>query len=321
MTHAGAGQPNASRHLLTIEGMSREQILMLLGRARQFKSALDGTDRFPSPLAGRVVVNLFFENSTRTRTSFEMAARRLGAEVVNFDIPSSSVKKGETIEDTVETLGAMGPEVIIVRHSAAGVPALIARHVRGSVVNAGDGSHEHPTQALLDALTISEQFGRIDGVKVAMVGDILHSRVARSNLWCLGALGASITLVGPTSLVPDGLADVPWGGGRTARVCHDLAEGIRGADVVYLLRIQTERMKQAMFPSVGEYRRLYGMDSQRLSHAGPKAVVMHPGPFNRGIEISGELADSDRSLILRQVANGVPTRMAVLATLAEGARR
>lgn len=309
-----ATSPIPARHLLQIEGLSARVVTEMIDRAQAFAAA---TDDAATPLRGRRLVNLFFENSTRTRTSFETAAKRLGADVIHFDLASSSVKKGESLLDTVRTIDAMEPDFIAVRHASAGAPAFIAAHTRASMINAGDGSHEHPTQALLDALTIRQRFGRIAGLRVAIVGDVLHSRVARSNLWCLGTLGARITLGGPRAFVPESFCGF---GGFDVRVAHDLPGAIEGADVVMLLRIQLERMQQGLFPSLGEYHRLYGLTTERLKRYAPNAGVMHPGPFNRGVEISGELADSDRSLILQQVANGVPTRMAVLTMLHEARR-
>ncbi len=309
--------PLSGRHLLQLEGLSAETITAMLDRADACVTASAAAETKPLPLSGRRLVNLFFENSTRTRTSFETAARRLGADVINFDLANSSVKKGESLLDTVRTIDAMQPDFIAIRHASAGAPAFIAAHTRASVINAGDGSHEHPTQALLDALTIRRRFGRLAGLRVSIVGDVLHSRVARSNIWCLCTLGASVTLAGPRAFVPESLAGF---GGHSVRVAHDLASGIQGADVVMLLRMQLERMQKGLFPSLGEYHRLFGLTSERLDAHAPKAVVMHPGPFNRGVEISGELADSDRSLILTQVANGVPMRMAVLTVLDEARR-
>lgn len=302
-------------HLIGIEPLERTQIEAVLARAAEMKRAWASQGPAGVPRLGGVLVNAFFENSTRTRTSFEVAATRLGAAVVNFDVGSSSVKKGESLLDTARTIDAMEPRWLVVRHASAGVPAMLAEVVRASVINAGDGAHAHPTQALLDALTLTEKFGGVRGLRIAIVGDILHSRVARSNLWCLGKLGASVVLVGPRALCPDGLAGF---GGFDVRVAHTLEEGLPGVDAVMLLRIQHERMKKGLFPSVGEYQRMYGLTSERLTALAPRAMVMHPGPFNRGVEISGDLADGERSLILHQVANGVPTRMAVLAMLAEG---
>jgi aspartate carbamoyltransferase catalytic subunit len=310
-----AGSNPFPRHLLQIEGLRRDAILSLVRSAASFAGEGDPASR--TRLAGRRLVNLFFENSTRTRTSFETAARRLGADVLNFDLASSSVKKGESLLDTVRTIDAMRPDFIAIRHASAGAAAFIAEHTGAGVINAGDGAHEHPTQALLDAFTITQRLGRVEGRRIAIVGDVLHSRVARSSIWCLGTLGASITLGGPRAFLPEGFAGF---GGHDVRVAHELGAAIEGADVVILLRIQLERMQKGLFPSLGEYHRLYGLTSERLAKYSPTAFVMHPGPFNRGVEISGELADSDRSLILTQVANGVPTRMAVLAAL-DDARR
>lgn len=301
-------------HLVGIESLDRSQIEAVIAKAVEFKAAWAQQGQSALPRVGGLLVNAFFENSTRTRTSFEVAALRLGATVVNFDVGASSVKKGESLHDTARTIDAMEPTWLVVRHASAGVPAMLAEVVRTSVINAGDGAHAHPTQALLDAMTLQETFGNVRGLRVAIVGDILHSRVARSNLWCLGKLGASVVLVGPRALCPDTFTNF---GGFDVRVTHSLEEGLPGADAVMLLRIQHERMKKGLFPSISEYHRVYGLTSERLTALAPRAMVMHPGPFNRGVEISGDLADSDRSLILKQVANGVPTRMAVLSMLGD----
>ncbi len=300
----------AHKHLLGVEDLSREEILLLLDTADEFKAGIVSRpgERLDT-LRGRTVANLFFENSTRTRTSFEIAARRLGADVVNFDAGTSSVAKGETLVDTAETLEALGAEFIVMRHASSGACEFLLREVRGSLINAGDGAHEHPTQALLDSLTIREALGRIDGVRVAIVGDALHSRVARSVMWALTKVGAEVTLCGPPTLVPESFSTFG------VRVTHDFDDAVRGAEVVYLLRIQHERMDGAYLPSLGEYRMLYGMDSERLAKIGSEVLIMHPGPVNRGVEVTRDVMHSPQSRILGQVTNGVAVRMAVLALL------
>lgn len=298
-----------TKDLLGTENLSREQLLAILDEARRCSAMLRGQLPMERPLAGRIVANLFFENSTRTRTSFELAARHLGAEITHFDVATSSVTKGESLLDTVETIEALGAEYIVMRHASAGSAAFLARNVRASVINAGDGAHEHPTQALLDCFTIREHFGSLEGLNIAFVGDILHSRVARSNLWAMSALGAKITFVGAPTLVPE--LFTRFG----VRVCHTLKEGIRGADVVYLLRIQLERQSKNFFPSLQEYRLLFGLDAEALSFARPGALVMHPGPVNRGIEVGRDILESPQCKISEQVSNGVAVRMAVLRLL------
>jgi aspartate carbamoyltransferase catalytic subunit len=263
-------------------------------------------------LRGRTLINLFFESSTRTQASFELAGKRMGADVVNMSVRTSSVTKGETLIDTAATLNAMSPDLLVVRHPSSGAAALLARKVSCSVINAGDGQHEHPTQALLDALTIRQRLGALEGVEIAICGDVLHSRVARSNAQLLTMLGASVRLVGPPTLMP---ADADrWG----ARVHHDMKSGVAGADVIMMLRLQTERMQGGFIPSAREFFWFYGLDEDKLKLAKPGALVMHPGPMNRGVEIDSEIADlADRSLIERQVKMGVAIRMAVLEALAE----
>ena len=268
-------------------------------------------------LRGRTVINLFFEPSTRTRTSFEIAAKRLSADAVNISVSTSSVSKGETLLDTARNLEAMSPDCIVLRHSMAGAPYHLAKICNSSIVNAGDGAHEHPTQALLDALTIRERKGRIDGLSVAIIGDILHSRVARSNIYLLTKLGATVRVAGPGTLVPAEFAELVEQGLRIERSVED---AVAGADVVMILRIQRERQDAAFFPSMREYAVHYGLHPEHLKRAAPDAIVMHPGPINRGIEISSEIADGTSSLILDQVTNGVAVRMAVLYLLAGGSR-
>jgi aspartate carbamoyltransferase catalytic subunit len=258
------------------------------------------------------VVNLFFEDSTRTRTSFEVAAKRLSADVINFSAKGSSVSKGESLKDTAMTLEAMGADGVVIRHSASGAPHRLADWIRGSVVNAGDGTHEHPTQALLDAYTMRSRLGRVEGLQVAIVGDVLHSRVARSNVLLLDALGAQTTLIAPPTLLPLGVETWP------AAVSYDLDSVLPKCDVVMMLRVQRERMTAAYFPSAREYSRRYGLDVARMAALPDEAIVMHPGPMNRGVEIAAEVADSVRSTIVEQVANGVAVRMAVLYLLLGG---
>ncbi|MBI1290820.1 aspartate carbamoyltransferase catalytic subunit [bacterium] len=301
------------KDLLGIEELSAEDILMVLDNAVGSKDVVTRTIKKVPILRGKTVVNLFFENSTRTRTSFEIAARRLSADVINFDVATSSVNKGEALLDTVETIEALGADYIVMRHSSSGSPHFLARNVKASVINAGDGQHEHPTQALLDAFTIRERLGRIEGLEIALVGDILHSRVARSNILLLNKLGANITLVGPPSLVPEEFSQLG------VRIVHDLKAGIRGADVIYLLRIQLERQRKNLFPSLEEYRAVYGLNKERLGYAREGALVMHPGPVNQGVEITREVMEMPQSTILNQVTNGVAVRMAVFYLL-QGAR-
>lgn len=303
--------PFRHRHLLAVEALSVADINLILDRAAGFRELLRHNLEAPSVLRGRRLVNLFFENSTRTRTSFELAARPLGATVINFDVGTSSFAKGESLLDTAHTIHAMGVDYIVMRHPSSGACEFLAREVRASVINAGDGSHEHPTQALLDAYTIREHFGRVEGLQVTIIGDLLHSRVGRSNIHCLLKLGARVTLCGPSALLPRHFEDF------AVTVVHDTDEAVKDADVIYLLRIQHERQKRGLFPSLSEYRRLFGMDTRRLALAAPHAVVMHPGPVNRGVEIASDVLDSDRSRVLTQVTNGVAVRMATLAILEE----
>lgn len=298
-------------HLLGVEDLSRQEIEAVLSLAAEYKRGMvERPDERLSTLHGRTVVNLFFENSTRTRTSFEIAAKRLGADVVNFDVATSSIAKGETLVDTAETIEALGADFIVMRHPASGACQYLMRHVTAALINAGDGSHEHPTQALLDALTVQEARGRIEGARVSILGDALHSRVARSAIWALTKLGARVTLAGPSTLVPIEFASL------NVRVVHDFREAVEDADVVYLLRVQTERQASNYLPSLGEYRALFGMDAQRLALTRPDVLIMHPGPVNRGVEVTREVMDSPRSRILGQVTNGVAVRMAVLTLLA-----
>jgi aspartate carbamoyltransferase catalytic subunit len=299
-------------HLLGLEGMSGEEILHVLDTAKSFVEISERDIKKVPVLRGKTVVHLFYEPSTRTRTSFEIAAKRLSADTINISASTSSVQKGETLADTARNLEAMRPDAIVIRHPASGAPHLLARYVSCPIVNAGDGTHEHPTQALLDLFTIREKKGRIAGLTVAILGDVLHSRVARSNLHGLRALGARVRLVGPTTLVPDEFRSFG------AEVVHELEAGIEGADVVMVLRLQRERQGANYFPSLEEYSRLFGLSRAALARAKPDAVVLHPGPMNRGVEIGSDVADGPESVILEQVTNGVAVRMAVLYLLVAG---
>jgi len=307
------------RHLISAADLSRGDALLILDTAEELASLADRPIKKLPTLRGRTVVNLFFEDSTRTRISFEAAAKRLSADVINFSAKGSSVAKGESLKDTALTLEAMGADAVVIRHSASGAAHRLAGWVRGSVVNAGDGTHEHPTQALLDAFTIRRRLrgtsGRgagLDGIRVTIVGDVLHSRVARSNVLLLSTLGAEVTLAAPPTLLP--LAVDTW----PCAVSYDLDAELPKSDVVMMLRVQQERMTAAYFPSVREYSRRYGLDAARMARLPDHAIVMHPGPMNRGVEIAAEVADSARSTIVEQVANGVTTRMAVLYLLLGG---
>jgi len=308
MTASGPTFPH--RHLLGIEGLSPLDMAALLDRADEAVEVSRQVEKKKTTLRGRTQINLFFEPSTRTQSSFEIAGKRLGADVMNMSVASSSVKKGETLIDTAATLNAMRPDIIVVRHHAAGAVHLLARKVDCSVVNAGDGAHEHPTQALLDALTIRRNKGRIQGLVVAICGDILHSRVARSNIILLQALGAQVRVVAPSTLLPAGIDRFG------VAVFRDMRLGLRDADIVMMLRLQRERMNGSFVPSVKEYFSYFGLDRDKLALAKPDALVMHPGPMNRGVEISSEVADGVQSLIREQVEMGVAVRMAVLEALA-----
>jgi aspartate carbamoyltransferase catalytic subunit len=305
------------QHLLGIRELSSGEITHLLDTAETFRDISQREIKKVPALRGRTVINLFFEPSTRTRTSFEIAAKRLSADAVNVSISTSSVTKGETLLDTARNLEAMSPDCSVIRHSMAGAPQHLARICNSPIVNAGDGSHEHPTQALLDALTIRQYKGRIDGLKVAIIGDILHSRVARSNIYLLTKLGARVSVAGPGTLAPAEFVELVESGLRLERRLED---AIEGADVIIILRIQRERQDAAFFPSMREYAVHYGLQPRHLELAASDAIVMHPGPINRGVEISSEIADGSRSLILDQVTNGVAVRMAVLYLLAGGSR-
>jgi aspartate carbamoyltransferase catalytic subunit len=300
------------KHLLDIESLGVAEILTVLDTATAFKAVGERAIKKVPALRGKTVVNLFIEPSTRTRTSFELAAVRLTADVVNFTAEASSLKKGETLRDTARNLESLNADIFVIRHSAAGAPHFLARFLNASVVNAGDGAHEHPTQALLDVFTIREKKGRIEGLKVTILGDILYSRVARSNIWALTKLGAQVTLGGPSTLVPRAFEKLG------CRVTHNVEEAIADADIINLLRIQHERQRKTMFPGIGEYANLYGLNKTRLARTKPDALIMHPGPINRGVEIDSEIADSGRSVILEQVTNGLAVRMAVLFLVSGG---
>jgi aspartate carbamoyltransferase catalytic subunit len=302
------------RHLLSSGDLSRDDALLVLDTAEQMALVADRPIKKLPTLRGKTVVNLFFEDSTRTRTSFEVAAKRLSADVINFSAKGSSVSKGESLKDTALTLEAMGSDGVVVRHSASGAPHRLSQWIRGSVINAGDGTHEHPTQALLDAFTMRQRLGRVDGLRVAIVGDVLHSRVARSNVLLLATLGASVTLIAPPTLLPVGVEAWP------AEVGYDLDAELPKCDVVMMLRVQRERMNAAFFPTMREYSRRYGLDGDRMAMLPESAIVMHPGPMVRGMEIASDVADSLRSTIVEQVANGVSVRMAVLYLLLGGPR-
>jgi aspartate carbamoyltransferase catalytic subunit len=319
-----------NRHLISAADLSRDDAILILDTAAELASVGRPIRKLPT-LRGLTVVNLFYEDSTRTRTSFEAAAKRLSADVINFSAKGSSVAKGESLKDTALTLEAMGTDAIVIRHPASGAPLRLTNWVSGKVINAGDGTHEHPTQALLDAFTIRQRLGAgpgkpvsdpggtevrglgLDGIRVTIVGDVLHSRVARSNVLLLATLGAEVTVVAPPTLMPWAVDTWP------CKASYDLDAELRKSDVVMMLRVQQERMTAAYFPSVREYRRRYGLDAGRMALLPEHAIVMHPGPMNRGVEIAAEVADSDRSTIVAQVANGVTVRMAVLYLMLGGA--
>ena len=308
-----------NRHLISAADLTRDDAVLILDTAAELASVADRPIKKLPTLRGRTVVNLFYEDSTRTRTSFEAAAKRLSADVINFSAKGSSVAKGESLKDTALTLEAMGSDAIVVRHPASGAPRRLADWVSGRVINAGDGTHEHPTQALLDAFTIRQRLvpdGRgqaLDGIRVTIVGDVLHSRVARSNVLLLDTLGAEVTVVAPPTLMPWAIETWP------CKASYDLDAELRKSDVMMMLRVQQERMSAAFFPTVREYRRRYGLDTGRMALLPEHAIVMHPGPMNRGVEIAAEVADSPRSTIVAQVANGVTVRMAVLYLMLGGA--
>ncbi len=300
----------AHRHLLGIEGLSPDDITLLLDRSESYVEQNRQIDKKKSVLRGRTIINLFFEASTRTRTSFELAGKRLGGDVINMSVSTSSIKKGETLIDTAMTLNAMHPDVLVVRHPDAGAAKLLSEKVNCAVINAGDGSHEHPTQALLDALTIRRRTGRLQGLKVAICGDIVHSRVARSNIHLLNTMGARVRLIAPRTLVPEGVERLG------VEVFHDMKQGLEDCDIVMMLRLQSERMHGNFFPSIREYFHFFGLDYEKLASAKPDALIMHPGPMNRGVEIDSEVADDfGRSAIREQVEMGVAVRMASLELL------
>src|SRR3954466_6820306 len=294
------------KHLLDMESLTKEEIVTVLDTAKAFKAVGQRAIKKVPALRGKTVVNLFVEPSTRTRISFELSEQRLSADIINFTAEASSLKKGETLRDTARNLEAMNADFIGIRHSASGAPHFLARVINASVINAGDGAHEHPTQALLDTFTIREKKGKVEGLNVTILGDILYSRVARSNIWALTKLGARVTLCGPSTLVPKTFEQMG------CKVTYNVEEAIAGADIINLLRIQHERQRQSMFPGIGEYTSLFGLTRARLARTKPEALIMHPGPINRGVEIDSEIADCDRSLILEQVTNGLAVRMAVL---------
>ncbi len=309
-----------NRHLLSAADLDRDDALLVLDTAAELASLTDRAVKKLPTLRGRTVVNLFFEDSTRTRISFEAAAKRLSADVINFSAKGSSVSKGESLKDTALTLEAMGADAVVIRHHASGAPHRLAHSgwIQGSVVNAGDGTHEHPTQSLLDAFTMRRHLaggkGDLEGRRVTIVGDVLHSRVARSNVLLLATLGAEVTLVAPPTLLPVGVETWP------CATSYDLDSALKDADAVMMLRVQRERMNASFFPSAREYSRRYGLDARRMALLPDHAIVMHPGPMNRGMEIAAEVADADRSVIVEQVSNGVSVRMAVLYLLLGGAQ-
>ncbi|MBI5827789.1 MAG: aspartate carbamoyltransferase catalytic subunit [Deltaproteobacteria bacterium] len=302
------------KDLLGIEDLRADEIELILSTAESFKEVSDREIKKVPTLRGKTIINLFYEPSTRTRTSFEIAAKRMSADAINISASSSSVVKGETLKDTARNLEAMKPDCIVVRHSSSGTPRMLSKYVACSVVNAGDGAHEHPSQALLDMLTVKEKKGRIDGLSIAIVGDIAHSRVARSNIYGFTKLGASVIVAGPPTMMPPGIESLG------CRATTDMESAIKGADVVMMLRIQTERQKESFFPTIREYSRLYGLNEERVKRAKDDVIILHPGPINRGVEISPEVADGPYSLILDQVTNGVAVRMAIFYLLLGAAR-
>jgi aspartate carbamoyltransferase catalytic subunit len=301
----------SQRNLLGIESLDPKDIVAILDTADSLREILDRPIKKVPALRGKTVVNLFYEPSTRTRSSFEMAERVLSADSLSIATATSSASKGETLIDTVRNIEAMSPDMIVMRHASSGAPHFLARHCRAIIVNAGDGAHEHPTQALLDALTLRQKRGRVKGLRVAIVGDLTHSRVARSNIHCLTKLGAQVVLCGPPTLVPPGITAL-------APVTYDIDEAVEGADAVMMLRLQTERMTGGFFPSLREYYMRYGLTPERLKRAKRDVLILHPGPMNRGVEIASEVADGPYSVILDQVTNGVAVRMAVLFLLLGG---
>lgn len=301
--------PLASRHLLGLEGMPKEDIALILDTAVSFREVLERPIKKVPTLQGKTIVNLFFESSTRTRISFELAERRLSADVVNFSADASSVRKGETLKDTARNLEVMKIDIVVIRHAAAGAPHFLSRVLNATVLNAGDGAHEHPTQALLDLYTLRERFGKLEGLNVCIVGDIAHSRVALSNIFGLRTVGANVSVCGPKTLIPREIERLG------VRVFEHIDDAIQHADVLNVLRIQLERQSRGLFPTLREYREYFGITQQRLRTAPREVIIMHPGPINRDVELSADVADSGRSLILQQVLNGVAVRMAVLYLL------
>lgn len=302
------------KHLLGIKDLSYEAIKEILDTASSFKEVLKRDIKKVPTLRGKTVVNLFFEPSTRTRTSFELAEKRMSMDVLNFSVPTSSVVKGESLLDTIKTIEAYGIDFMVIRHSSSGVPYFVSCYTGASVINAGDGINEHPTQALLDAFTILEKKGRIEGLEVAIIGDILHSRVARSNIYCLTKLGARLRLIGPPTLIPSGLLS-RFDLTSDIKIFYSMEDGLKDVDVIMMLRIQMERQGKGFFPSKEEYFRLWGLTPERLSLTKSDAIVMHPGPMNRGVEIASDVADGSKSVIFDQVTNGIAIRMAVMYIL------
>ena len=299
----------SSSHLLGLDGVPADDIITILDTAENLKTILDRPIPKVPTLRGITVVNLFFESSTRTRISFELAEKRLSADTVNFSTSASSVKKGETLKDTVRNIEAMKIDMIVVRHSAAGVPYFLTQCTNANIINAGDGRHEHPTQALLDMMTLREKWGKLAGKKIALIGDVMHSRVAGSNIRGLVTMGAEVVVCGPKTLIPPGIEELG------ARVSYNLAETIEWADALNILRIQLERQEKGLFPSIREYHAEFGVTRERIENAKKEVIIMHPGPINRGVELDSDVADSDASIILDQVTNGVAVRMAVLVLL------
>lgn len=300
------------KDLLTLKELQKEEIELILDTAVSFKEVGSRDIKKVPTLRGKTLVNLFYEPSTRTRTSFELAAKRLSADVINISNSGSSAVKGESLLDTAKNIEAMNADMIVLRHASSGAPYILARHLKSSIINAGDGAHEHPTQGLIDLFTIREKLGKIEGVKVAIVGDITHSRVARSNIAGLTKLGAEVRVVGPPTMIPREIEN------SGVTVFHDLKKGISGVDVVLMLRLQLERQGKGLFPSIREYSEVYGLNKEKLKWAGPNALVMHPGPVNRDVEVSSEIADGLSSVILEQVSNGIAIRMAVIFLLSGG---
>jgi len=300
------------KHLLGLRGVSANDIRIILDNAAEFRKVLERKVKTLPTLRGTTVVNLFFENSTRTRISFELAEKRLSADIVNFAASGSSVQKGETLLDTLKNIEAMKIDVVVVRHRGTGVPKFLSENTNAVIVNAGDGAHEHPTQALLDIFTMENSLGKLEGKTVTIVGDIKHSRVARSNAWGLNALGAKVRFCGPSTLMPRNLDMLP------VEVFSDVRKAVEGADAVIALRLQKERMDDSLLPSIREYRNFYGITRQTLEHAKNNVLIMHPGPINRGVELDSDIADGENSVILEQVTNGVAIRMSVLYLLSAG---